>query len=123
MSILFYSFSGYVTKEMCFLNTDQMNSIQMLGLFHMAAFYIEKSYKKNGINTVQIKNILNHIRRLRCEIEGNTRPFPWKKFKVRIKKEFENIIFQEYLVFSLNKFLYTFKNNTHVYDKINYIYC
>lgn len=108
---------------MCFLNTDQINSIQMLGLFHMTAFYIEKSFRKLGINTLQIRKILNHIRRLRCEIEVNTRPFPWKKFKKDIKKDFSNIIFQEYLVFSLNKFLYAFKNDTCVDDKLNFINC
>lgn len=96
-----------------------MNSIQMLGIFHITAFYIERSRRRQSQPHSNIRKLLELIRQLRCEIEINIRPLPWRHLKGRISMlDLSNVVFERYLLRELRAFLELFKNNTEVYDKI-----
>lgn len=118
-----YGFDIFVHDRMCFLTTDNMNSVQMLGIFHATAFYINRLRRKYRLNR-STSILLEIIRVLRCEIETGSglRPLSWKRLKAKIiNVDMTNLIFEKYLIYSLRNFLYKFKNNVHLYEKIKKI--
>lgn len=111
---------------MCFLNSSENTSVQMLDVFHITAFYIARSQRKCRPyeSLGSIYKVMELIRQLRCEISHKTRPWPWRQLKARISNvNLCNTIYEDYLVDSLRQFLYAFKNNTHTLNKIKHIFC
>ena len=111
---------------MCFLNTSDNNSLQMLDVFHMTAFYIARSQRKcrpfASLDTIY--RLMELIRQLRCEINNKTRPWPWRQLKTHVSNaNLCNKVYEDYLVDSLRQFLYAFKNNTHTMNKISSVFC
>jgi hypothetical protein len=115
------TFHPFIKERMCFLHTNENYSIQMLGIFHITAFYIERSQRKCRPPKLPktIHTLLENIRQLRCELEINTKPLPWRQLKARMANlDLCNKIFEDYLLYSLRIFLNAIKHNTLTTKKI-----